>query len=127
MTTFRSLPCGRGGTDGNSPALMRSVQSAYSVRRRFLPIRTAKLFIELPVWLDLMRRSHAAKDESNAPRFLGISRVALSPSWWHDSQASVFSISTHSAWLLIRSEIPFPLSPEPGKSLFGGICSSAYQ
>src|SRR6266478_2235988 len=68
-----------------------------------------------------MRLSHAATDVSNAPRFAGISRVDLSPNWWHPSQPSVLVNSIHSPWSLMRSEMPFPFGPVPGKSLFGRI------
>jgi hypothetical protein len=37
MTTFRSMPCGRGGAGGSSPALMRSVQSANIAKARCGP------------------------------------------------------------------------------------------
>ena len=33
----------------------------------------------------------------------------------------------HSPWLLMFGEMPLPVGPVPGKSLFGGTCSSDSQ
>ena len=35
--------------------------------------------------------------------------------------------SIHCSWSFMVGEMPFPLGPVPGKSLFGGSCSSEYQ
>ena len=56
---------------------MRSVQSAYSFSMRVRPVRTETAFIEGPTCADLMRRSHAATDVSNAPSEDSISRVGF--------------------------------------------------
>ena len=58
----------------------------------------------------------------------GIVRVAGPPSWWQPVQPSVLTMfRIHSPWLLMFGEMPLPLSPVPGKSLFGGSCSIANQ
>ena len=81
-TTLRSRPCGRDGLKaGNSPAAIRSVQSANNSRERERPIRLMFLTIYLIAWPDSIRRCHASTEESKSPNSLGISRVALLPSW----------------------------------------------
>jgi len=48
-------------------------------------------------------------------------RVATPPIWWQPVQPSVLTmLRIHSPWLLMFGEMPLPLSPVPGKSLFGG-------
>jgi hypothetical protein len=57
----------------------------------------------------------------------GIVRVYSLPIWWHDSQLSVFTRCTHCPWVFMFGEMPLPVGPVPGKSLFSGIFSSEYQ
>ena len=79
-TTLRSRPCGRGGAAaGSSPPAMRSVQSAHIASARCRPTCVKRALMPPPAWPDWMRRSHAAREVSNVPRFSGISRVALLP------------------------------------------------
>jgi hypothetical protein len=107
---------------------MRSVQSAYMAMTRCLPNRLVfRYILPAPSMPDCRRRSHAASDESNVPRFLGISRVALLPMEWHGVQVLVFTWLIHMAWLRIASEIPLPFWPVPGNSLLAGMLSIAYQ
>ena len=129
-TTLRSRPCGRGGVAlGVSPAAMRLVQSAYISSARVRPTCVKRLFMAAPAWPARTRRSHASTPfPSPARNIFGISRVALLPIWWqpaHPSTLTMFRI--HSPCERIIGEMPLPLSPVPGKSLFGGICSMANQ
>ena len=79
MTTFRSVPCGRGGVGGTSPFAMRSVQSANISSTRLRPNWFRMLLIWEPAWPDWTRRSHAATGDGNGPSASGISRVPLLP------------------------------------------------
>ena len=72
------MPVGLGGAGGTAPAAMRSVQLANAAVARG-PSRMKLPLIPPPYCPDLVRRSHAASVDSNVPRLLGISRVALVP------------------------------------------------
>src|SRR3954467_9916997 len=76
-----------------------------------------------------MRLSHAAFESAEPSRnMVAIVRVASPPIWWQPVQPSVLTtLRIHSPWLLMLGEMPLPCSPVPGKSVFGGICISAYQ
>ena len=80
-----------------------------------------------PAWPDWMRRSHAASEEGKVPRAAGISRVALLPSWWHDSQLSVLTRSTHCPCVTMFGLMPLPSGPVPGNSLGAGTLANEYQ
>ena len=80
MTTLRSIPCGRGGAGGNSPAAMRSVQSPNIASARSRPSALRPPLICAPAWPDWMRRSHASIELWNVPSSFGISRVPFVPS-----------------------------------------------
>ncbi len=126
-TRPRSRPRGRGGTGGSSPAAIRSLQSAYNRSARGRPIRLISAAIAGPAPPARMRYSQASTDESKSSRSsIGISRVALFPSWWQSWQPS-FSRSTQSAWVRMATPMPLPRGPVPGKSPAGGTSSSEYQ
>ena len=79
ITTFRSMPCGRGGAGGTWPAAIRLLQSANIANPRSCPKLLRLLVICGPTCPDMSRRSHANEGESNVPRLASISRVALLP------------------------------------------------
>src|SRR5258707_10679830 len=70
MTMFRSAPCGLGGVGGNSPAAMRSVQSANIGNARSGPSWPRPLIMLLPACPESMRRAQAAVDESKMAQAL---------------------------------------------------------
>jgi hypothetical protein len=74
-----------------------------------------------PACPDFTRRSHAAAVVEKGPSAAGISLVALVPSAWHAVQPPDFTRWIQSCWLLMFGEMPLPLSPVPGNSLFAGI------
>src|SRR5262249_12314733 len=77
--TLRSAPCGRVGLEaGNSPAAMRSVQSANILIARGTSRRPILLAICTCACPDMMRRAHASSGFMLANSF-GIVRVALLP------------------------------------------------
>ena len=82
-TMLRSAPCGRDGlAPGSSPAAMRSVQSANSLKARCVSSRPMLLTIWVMAWPDWMRRSQASTDDLNSPSSFGIVRIALLPIAW---------------------------------------------
>ena len=92
-----------------------------------MPMRFAALIMLFIAWPEAMRRAHASVDDSKCAKSLGMVRVPFVPMAWHAMQPLVFTVFSHSLWLLTVSAMPLPFAPVPGKSLFGGILSSAYQ
>src|SRR6187397_2329969 len=90
--TFRSTPCGREGcANGNSPAAMRSVQSAHSFSARSEPSRLVAVIMLFMAWPEAMRRAHASYEFMWA-KSLGIVRVPLVPRAWQDMQPLVLTV-----------------------------------
>ena len=128
ITTLRSIPCGRRGAGGTSPAAMRSVQSANICDRALMP--------EPPdVGEHSARRPvPTAPAAPTAPcvvgsvlNIAGISRVPLVPSWWHAVHVPDLIVRRKSACVFTFGEMPLPSGPVPGNSDFAGTWSSEYQ
>ena len=79
---------------GSSPAAIRSVQSANSVKSA-LRVEPGRWLLAICVMAcpDWMRRSHASAEDLNSPSSFGIVRVALLPSWWQVKQPLVLMTS----------------------------------
>ena len=67
---------------------------------------------------DIRRRVHASVEDWNWPSSGEIVRIPGVPRPWHELQAPVLMMLSHSPWLLIFSI---------GNSLFAGTLTSAYQ
>ena len=77
-------------------------------------------------WPDCVRLAQAWNELLSFANTSGTLRMPALPSAWHDWQA-FFTVSTHCSCDLMLVEMPLPLSPVPGNSLFGGILSMEYQ
>src|SRR5258708_412043 len=127
-TKLRSTPCGRVGLLlGNSPAAIRSVQSAKLRNARWVsisPMSRTMVSAAGPTWT---RWLQASNEFSNLPSAGEIVRVGLLPSWWQELQAWVLSVDSHWPWLLRLTGMPLPFGPVPGNRLLSGISSIEYQ
>jgi len=106
---------------------MRSLQLPNSAVARCGPSCPKPLTIALPACPDRTRRSQAFAGESKFLNIAGIVRVYSPPSWWQDSQLSVFTRWIHCPWLFTFVEMPLPVGPVPGNSFFSGTFISEYQ
>jgi hypothetical protein len=87
-----------------------------------------RLSIPGPACPDCTRRSHAFTEEPSALNSDGTVRVPMEPSWWQDMQPPPLLImASHIAWFLMFGEMPLPVGPVPGNSLFAGGRSSENQ
>src|ERR1700693_5529164 len=87
ITTLRSRPCGRSGlAEGSSPAAMRSVQSANSVKAFFGPSRLRLKAIFAFACPDCTRLLQASTELPAEANSLGTVRMPLEPSAWQDWQ-----------------------------------------
>ena len=84
----------------SSPCAMRSVQFPNSAVARCGPSCPKPPTIDEPACPDFTRRSQAFAGESKFLNIAGIVRVYSPPSWWQDSQLSVFTRWIHCALAL---------------------------
>ena len=117
MTTLRSMPCGRGGAGGTSPAAMRSVQSANIASARSVPelVERRRSSARRPGRTGCAAPTPRPTSRNVPSAFGNLARGLGAELMTGRAAARLHDCGSTRAWLLMFGEMPLPLGPGAGE------------